>query len=85
MDDDRRAGQMTHIWHWRCWLPERKGWPCRVVCTGTLNSALVEFADGHRVVTSRYAVRRAAMVVDSFDRQRLAEETAAQKPQGART
>jgi len=46
-------------WHWRARLPERKGQPCRVVARGVLNSVLVEFADGFRVVTSRYAVRRA--------------------------
>jgi hypothetical protein len=48
----------THTWYWRERLPERKGQPCRVICTGKLNSALVEFADGFRVVTSRYAVRK---------------------------
>jgi hypothetical protein len=47
------------VWWWRKWLPERKGQSCRVVARGTMNAALVEFADGHRVVTSRYAVRKA--------------------------
>lgn len=51
-------GAFTHIWHWRCCLPERKGRPCRVLVRGKLNSILVEFADGYKVVTSRYAVRR---------------------------
>ncbi|MDT4329791.1 hypothetical protein RPD76_07705 [Methylomonas sp. MV1] len=50
--------EMTHIWRWRKWLPARFGQPCRVITTGTLNSALVEFADGCRVVTSRYAVKK---------------------------
>lgn len=49
---------MTHIWRWKKYLPERHGQPCRVVVTGALNSALVEFWDGFQVVTSRYAVRR---------------------------
>ena len=49
---------MTHIWRWRKWLPVRFGQRCRVLATGALNSALVEFEDGHRVVTSRYAVRK---------------------------
>lgn len=48
----------THLWHWRRCLPHRKGQPCRLLATGSLNSALVEFADGARVVTSRYALRR---------------------------
>jgi hypothetical protein len=47
-----------HIWWWRKRLPEFKGRPCRVVARGSLNSALVEFPNGARVVTSRYAVRK---------------------------
>lgn len=49
---------LTHVWWWRARLPARKGQPCRVVARGSRNSVLVEFADGFRVVTSRYAVRR---------------------------
>ena len=49
---------MTHRWHWRKWLPERHGQLCRVLATGRMNSALVEFEDGHKVITSRYAVRK---------------------------
>lgn len=51
---------MTHIWYWRKRLPERKGQRCRVLARGALNSILVEFHDGFRVVTSRYAVRKQA-------------------------
>jgi hypothetical protein len=47
-----------HVWFWRVRLPERKDEPCRVVARGRKNSVLVEFADGRRVVTSRYAVRK---------------------------
>jgi hypothetical protein len=46
------------VWHWRSKLGGRKGQPCRVVARGALGSVLVEFEDGYRVVTSRYAVRR---------------------------
>lgn len=50
---------MTHYWHWRSRLPERKGQTCRVLARSRrMNSILVEFEDGCRVVTSRYAVRR---------------------------
>lgn len=49
---------MTHAWWWRARLPERKGQTCRVLARGSLNSILVQFADGSRVVTSRWAVRR---------------------------
>lgn len=58
-----------HVWFWRArpvyfteargFVPDdRKGQDCRVVARGALGSVLVEFADGHRVVTSRYAVRK---------------------------
>jgi len=47
------------VWFWKAKLPERRGQRCRVIAQGRLNSVLVEFEDGFRVVTSRYAVRRA--------------------------
>ena len=47
-----------HVWFWRTRLPERKGQACRVLVRGRMNSILVEFSDGYKVVTSRYAVRR---------------------------
>jgi len=46
------------IWHWRKWLGDRRGQRCRIVARGALNSCLVEFADGYRVVTSRFAIRK---------------------------
>lgn len=49
-----------HVWYWRKRLGDWKGQRCRVVTRGAMNSILVEFPDGHRVVTSRYAVRRAS-------------------------
>jgi hypothetical protein len=58
-----------HVWFWRVRLPERKDEPCRVVARGAKNSVLVEFADGLRVITSRYAVRkRQAKPVDKRSR-----------------
>jgi hypothetical protein len=50
--------ELTHTWRWRSKLPERYGQRCRVLTRGRMNSALVEFADGERVITSRYAVRK---------------------------
>ncbi len=48
-----------HRWYWRARLPERNGLRWRIVARGSMNSMLLEFeADGYRVVTSRYAVRR---------------------------
>jgi hypothetical protein len=51
---------LPFVWFWKSRLPERKGERCEVLARGTMNSILVRFADGRRVVTSRYAVRRAA-------------------------
>jgi hypothetical protein len=53
-----RVPTYDHTWYWRARLPERKGQPCRVLARGSMNSILVEFADGFRAITSRYAVRR---------------------------
>lgn len=50
---------MTHVWYWRTRLPERKGQHCKVLARGKLNSVLVQFEDGWKVVTSRYAIRKA--------------------------
>ena len=50
--------EWPYYWFWRTRLPDRKGQPCRVLVRGKMNSALVEFPDGYRVVTSRFAVRR---------------------------
>jgi hypothetical protein len=48
----------THVWRIKTRLPERKGQRCRVLARGKLNTCLVEFTDGTRVVTSRWAVRK---------------------------
>jgi hypothetical protein len=51
---------MTHVYRWRKYRPEFYGLACRVVARGSLNSVLIEFADGERAVCSRWAVRRIA-------------------------
>jgi hypothetical protein len=60
-----------YIWNWRwrnffgaraAWFGDgvdRKGQRCRVLCRGSMNSALIEFEDGYRVVTSRGGLRKA--------------------------
>lgn len=45
------------VWRVRKWLPERYGERCRIVARGRMNSCLVEFEDGHRVVTVRWFLR----------------------------
>ncbi len=49
---------MKHVWFWRKWLSERKGQECRILVRAKrMNSILIEFDDGFKVVTSRWAVR----------------------------
>jgi len=47
-----------YYWRVRTRLPERFGQRCRVLCRGAKNSCAVEFADGYRVVTSRWYMRK---------------------------
>lgn len=49
-----------YYWRVRSRLPERFGQKCKVLVRGKMNSCLVEFEDGYKVVTSRNYVRRAA-------------------------
>lgn len=52
---------MTHYWRFRRYLPARYREPCRVLCRGRgkgPRNILVEFADGYRTITTRWAVRR---------------------------
>lgn len=51
-----------YYWRLRRWLGERHGQRCRVVTRGRgpgPRNIGVEFVDGYRTVTSRWAVRRA--------------------------
>lgn len=55
---DSRDDSFTHVWRVRARLPERYGKRCRVLVTARrMNSVLVEFEDGYRVVTSRNYIR----------------------------
>ena len=47
-----------YVWRVHARLQERFGQRCRVVVRGSMNSALVEFPDGFRVVTSRNYLRK---------------------------
>lgn len=46
-----------YYWRVRTRFPERKGSACRVLARGSLNSCLVEFEDGLKIVTSRNYLR----------------------------
>ena len=52
------TGATTHYWRVHTRLPERFGQVCRVLVHGRMNSILIMFEDGMRVVTSRWNVRR---------------------------
>jgi len=47
-----------YIWRVKTRLPERYMTLCKVIARGKLNSCLVEFEDGYRVVTSRNYVMK---------------------------
>jgi hypothetical protein len=49
---------VTHTYRWGKYRPEWKGRSCRVLARGKLNSVLIQFENGERAVTSRYAIRR---------------------------
>ncbi len=51
--------KFPYVWFWRKRLPERKGQRCKVTARGKMNSIRVEFEDGYKVITSRWAVRQA--------------------------
>ncbi len=51
-----------YVWVWRASrfrALDRHGKRCRVVCRGSMNSALIEFEDGFRSVISRNGLRKA--------------------------
>jgi hypothetical protein len=63
LDYISKIERYPYIWSWGNpakypVLGLRKGQPCRVVCRGAMNSALIEFEDGYRVITSRYGIRK---------------------------
>ncbi|SOC46252.1 hypothetical protein SAMN05892877_12174 [Rhizobium subbaraonis] len=47
---------LSYIFRWD--RQNRKGQPCEVLARGTMNSCLVRFADGYRMVTSRNAIMK---------------------------
>ena len=57
-----QANATPYIWVWGAHpikrALDRKDQRCRVICRGTMNSALVEFEDGYRSVVSRNGLRK---------------------------
>lgn len=54
-----------YYWRVRTRLPERFGQFCKVLVRGRMNSCLVEFPDGYKVVTSRNYLRKHTVNVRS--------------------
>jgi hypothetical protein len=52
--------EFPYIWRVKTHYPERQGQRCKVLVRGKhMNSALVEFEDGFKIVTSRNYLRKA--------------------------
>lgn len=52
--------EYPYIWRVKTRLPERKGQPCRVLIrSNRMNSCLIEFKDGTKVVASRNYIEKA--------------------------
>jgi hypothetical protein len=49
---------MNYIWRIKKRLPERYGKLCNILVRGKMNSCLLEFEDGFKVVTSRNFIRK---------------------------
>jgi hypothetical protein len=50
----------AYVWRIRKWHPERYGQAVQVLARGALNSCLVQFDDGTKMITNRWYLRRAA-------------------------
>lgn len=57
--DTSMGEPLGYEWRWAANLPDRKGHRLSVLARGTMNSALVQFADGARFIVSRNAIRKA--------------------------
>ena len=59
-----------HFWRVKTRLPERYMALCRVIVRGRMNSCLVEFEDGYKVVTSRNYVMKWETLQKRFSRKK---------------
>jgi hypothetical protein len=50
--------EYNYVWWWKTKLPDRRGQSCRILIEApAMNTILVEFEDGYKVVTGKHAVR----------------------------
>lgn len=74
MSDTAVETVYDNVWRSRTHLTNRAGQTLRVMIVGALNSALVEFEDGHRCVTSCFGYRRIAVGAASSPTARTVEK-----------
>jgi hypothetical protein len=55
----RTVKTVEYRWRIRKWHPERFGTVCQVLARGAMNSCLVKFEDGYKMITSRWYLRKA--------------------------
>ena len=56
---EKESGQtLKYIWGNNSVRAKYKGQICKVLAYGKMRSVLVEFSDGHRMITDRYALRK---------------------------
>ena len=58
MSDYPDAPMFDHLWRSRSIMTDRVGQKLRILALGTMNTAMVEFEDGHRCVTSQFGYHR---------------------------
>lgn len=60
-DTENTKGDFPYVYRWgnNSQRIKFKGQRCRLIARGTMNSCLLEFADGRRMITSRNAIRKA--------------------------
>ena len=67
----RLRQQFPYRWRVKTRRADRFGQRCAVLTRGAMNSCLVEFPDGERIVTSRFFVRRSERLEEAaIDRKR---------------
>jgi len=63
--------ELKYPYYWRIhkWLPERYGQYCRELSRGSMNSCLLEFEDGYKVITNRWYRRKRKAVKKQQEKQ----------------
>ena len=63
MNNNERA---LYVWRWKKILPDKYGKTCRILARGMrMNSALIEFEDGKKYVTIRWAIKKVKQTTEN--------------------